>query len=209
MLKVWFYGWGFYALGQDDTLERRLTGQPARSFRAEDVNGSPRPKLPPASPRQSEEGGTANSSSPDATARAEAGDDGVVVIVDVDEGGVGASGSTADKVAAVSSLGGDDEGGWAGLKQRVLRVLLSPNIVAVVFGVIIAMIGPLQKMMFDDPRAILRPLGAAFEVRCSFLGLFCPKVREQTGVLAALSSTLYTRLQDMKHHRLIGRTQYR
>lgn len=175
--KMWFYGWGFYALGQDDTLERKLTGQPARPFPADDVNGSPRPKFPlAASPRQAEEGGTANSSSPDASTRAEAGNDGVVVVVDVDQGCVGEGGSTAGKVGAVSSLGEGDEGGWAGLKQRVSRVLLSPNIVAVAIGVVIAMIGPLQEMLFDNPRAILRPLGAAVEVRCSFPRLVCSKV---------------------------------
>ena len=30
-LQIWFFSWGFYALGDDDTLELKLTGQPARS----------------------------------------------------------------------------------------------------------------------------------------------------------------------------------
>ena len=163
---MWFYGWGFYALGQDDTLERRLTGQPTRSHpppkaTADDANGSFRTKSPiAASPRQAQEGGGANGSNFDARARAEAGDDGEVVI-DVDHGTGERNGT--DKSVAASDLGKGDNGS-AGLKQRISRVLLSPNIIAVATGVVIAMIAPLQEMLFDNPRAILRPLGGAFEV---------------------------------------------
>lgn len=54
---------------------------------------------------------------------------------------------------------------WAGLRRWFSRILLSPNIISTTIGVTIAMIAPLQKMLFDSPRAILRPLGAALEVR--------------------------------------------
>ncbi|CAM9862901.1 unnamed protein product, partial [Hapterophycus canaliculatus] len=39
----------------------------------------------------------------------------------------------------------------------------SPNIISVTIGVVISMIAPLQEMMFGNPRALLRPLGAALE----------------------------------------------
>lgn len=41
---------------------------------------------------------------------------------------------------------------------------MSPNIIAVACGLAIAMVPPVQKMLFDNPVAILRPLGAALQV---------------------------------------------
>ena len=61
--------------------------------------------------------------------------------------------------------GGGRDGSWARVWwQRVSVVLLSPNIVAVAVGIVIAMISPLQDVLFSDPQAVLRPLGAALEV---------------------------------------------
>lgn len=163
---MWFYGWGFHALGQDDTLERKLTGQPAKlltppSTAAEDPDASsrqnsPQDILPPPEERNGDSGAR-----PNAQASAAVGEHGVVVI-DIDQL-TEESSKTSEVVAASDASNGESGQGWAGFKQRVSRILLSPNIIAVAVGVVIAMIAPLQKMLFDNPRAVLRPLGAAFE----------------------------------------------
>lgn len=70
------------------------------------------------------------------------------------------------KAELSSSTGnGNPKTGWAGAKKRTLDVLVSPNIIAVTIGLVIAMIAPLQEMLFDNSQAALRPLGAALEVR--------------------------------------------
>lgn len=172
LMQMWFYGWGFYALGQDDTLERKLTGQAAKSLTppttgAEHVAVSPQHDSPrDTSSRPEERRGSGNDtrSNAQATSPAAVEDNGVVVI-DIDQ--LTRESNNTGKVEAASGAGkgdgGGGEGAWAGFKQRVSRILLSPNILAVCCGVVIAMIAPLQRMLFDNPRAVLRPLGAAFE----------------------------------------------
>lgn len=170
---MWFYGWGFYALGQDNTLERQLTGQPTKSqtppiITADGIGISSHGKPPVEALPQKERGGGAGSgSSPGALARATAAGDGVTII-DIDQCKEEHSNTTAVVGASNADKGGgegDNNNGWAGLKKRVWRILSSPNIIAVAIGVVIAMIAPLQKLLFDNPRAILRPVGAAIEVR--------------------------------------------
>lgn len=170
--QMWFYGWGFYALGQDDTLEKQLTGQPTKSQTppltiADDVGVSSHGKPPVDASPQKVEGGHAGSGSiPGAQVPATVGADGVVVI-DIDQCREEDSNTTEMEAASGTDKDGgerDGDDGWAGLKKRILRIVLSPNIIAVAIGVVIAMIAPLQKLLFDNPRAILRPVGAAVEV---------------------------------------------
>eukprot|EP00752_Nemacystus_decipiens_P016492 g14743.t1 len=167
--QMWFYGWGFYALGQDDTLERKLTGQSAKSLTppataaaghgaVSQQHDSPRDSLPRPEER-GDDGGDVRDIRSNARAVAEE-EDGVVVI-DIDR-----ESSNTSKALAACDAGsghGGGEGAWAGFKQRASRILLSPNIIGVAIGVVIAMIAPLQRMLFDNPRAVLRPLGAAVE----------------------------------------------
>lgn len=156
---MYFFGWGFYILGDDDTLEHKLTGQPAKP---RVIGGLSRGKPSHALPQQAEGGGDyrSSTSSPSEREVTSAGHDSVVVI-DIEPCDEDVSSETCN------ADNGDKCGGdrWAGLRQWFSRVLLSPNIIATSTGVAIAMIAPLQKMLFDNPRAILRPLGAALEVR--------------------------------------------
>lgn len=160
---MYFFGWGFFALGHDNTLERKLTGQLAESQTLPKVGGevSPHHESSDVLPQQGEQRDrrveTASSRQ-----RATAEGDGVVAL-DI-EPCAGDSSSQAMSTANNDESCGAD-GGWAALRKRVLRLLVSPNIIAVTIGVIIAMIPQLQSMLFASPRAILRPLGAALEVR--------------------------------------------
>ncbi|CAN0061980.1 unnamed protein product, partial [Hapterophycus canaliculatus] len=152
------------ALGQDDTLERKLTGQPAKpspETTARALESSPCRRLSLASPQQQGEGRGGESNHPQAEAAA----DDSVFVIDVDRRNAESNNpGTAPTASDVHKDGRRRDGdGLPGLKRRVSRILLSPNIVAVVIGLIIAMITPLQKLLFDNPRAILRPLGAAVE----------------------------------------------
>ena len=266
-MQVWFFAWGFYALGDEDTLERKLTGQPPRS-----------------PPSATEEGGRPScNSSGGVLARTEGtlsetrtqktvvvGDNAVAVDVCVQLGheaavasssgrpghqetngvdsaqggfrGGGGSGdgggehtvdeelvaaacasnngvpprnqgdmdfppaagiapqgfiyltckrflpsrwrfkrgNTVDNNSSGKAITASDaaegcsaesakdsanaESEWLKFRQRILRILVSPNMIGVAAGIIIAMISPLQKMLFDNPEAALRPLGAAIEV---------------------------------------------
>lgn len=175
---MWFYGWGFYALGQDDTLERKLTGQPVKSLAppttaaaAVDVDASSQHNSPgDALPYSDERRSSGNGNRSNAQARATAVEDDGVVVIDIDELTEESSKKVVNNVALDAGKGDDGDERWAGFKQRVSRILLSPNIIAVAIGVVIAMIAPLQKMLFDNPRAVLRPLGAAFEASLGGLG---------------------------------------
>ncbi|CAM9287351.1 unnamed protein product, partial [Ectocarpus fasciculatus] len=159
--QVWFYSWGFYALGQDDELERKLAGQatkpPSEATTTGDVEISSPCQIAQGDalpPRQAEGGSGRQSPMHDGAM------------------GVGASrrnervSGTGD-TAAASHAGkdGGDEGcrSWAGLRRRLWRLLVSPNIIAVAIGVVIAMIPAIKELLFDSPRAVLRPLGAATE----------------------------------------------
>lgn len=51
------------------------------------------------------------------------------------------------------------------IEYRARKLLLSPNIIAVVMGIVISLIPPLQDMLFNNTRAALWPLGAALKVR--------------------------------------------
>lgn len=78
-----------------------------------------------------------------------------------------AGGVTKAKEPSNIIEGGSTGGGagyWTELKHFVLNLIASPNIIAVIIGVIIAMIAPLQSMLFDNPQGVLRPIGAALEV---------------------------------------------
>lgn len=166
--QAWFYGWGFYALGQDDTLERRLTGQPAKpspDTTAHDVEISSRYRSPPALPQQQGESGGVDVNH---VREREAGFGDSVVVVDVERRKAESQDYSTASIASASRKERPDDDQPEGLRRRVSRILLSPNIVAVVIGLIVAMIAPLQKLLFDNPRAILRPLGAAVEV-CSLV----------------------------------------
>lgn len=60
---------------------------------------------------------------------------------------------------------GPSENSWASVQHRISVVLMSPNIVSVMVGIVIAMVFPLQQQLFHDPQAVLRSLGGAIEVR--------------------------------------------
>ncbi|CAM9295689.1 unnamed protein product [Pylaiella littoralis] len=166
--QVWFYGWGFYALGQDETLEKQLTGEPTKTqtppLAEIDIPSHGKSSFD-ALPQEANAGGAGSGGITGAQARATAEVDGVVVI-DIDQ--CREEGSNTTEVLAAPNAdesGGerDDANDWAGLKKRVWRIVLSPNIIAVAIGVVIAMIAPLQTLLFDNPRAVLRPVGAAIE----------------------------------------------
>lgn len=168
LLQVWFYSWGFYALRQDDELERKLAGEATKSpseATTDDVEiSSPcqiaqRDAWPP---RQAEGGSGSQSPIHDGA---------VVVGASRRNQGLSSTGGTA--AASHAGKDGGDEGccSWAGLRRRLWRLVVSPNMIAVAIGVIIAMIPALQELLFDSPRAVLRPLGAAVEVgHCSQTG---------------------------------------
>lgn len=81
-------------------------------------------------------------------------------------GGAGYEGTGGSKLGGEGSNGG---GCWQGARGRAWDVLVSPNIIAVAVGVVIAMIAPLKEMLFENAQAVLRPLGAAVQV-CSVYG---------------------------------------
>lgn len=162
---MYFFGWGFFALGNDDTLEHKLTGQMAGSRTPPEVGreASPHSEACDALPQREEQRGRCIEAT-SSHERAVVGGDSTVAI-DI-EPCTGATSSQAMSSANNDeSCGVDGERSWAGLRRRILRLLVSPNIIAVTIGVVIAMIPPLQKMLFANPLAILRPLGAALEVR--------------------------------------------
>ncbi|CAN0090922.1 unnamed protein product [Scytosiphon promiscuus] len=194
--QTWFYGWGFYALDRDDMLERKLTGQPAKSSpdtTGHDVEMSSRRQSSPALPRQQGEGGAGgNSSSPVQEGTGAVNDR--VLVIEADRLKAESQGRGAAPAASKDRKDQDDDRpeGW---RRRASRILLSPNIVAVVIGLVIAMITPLQKLLFDNPRAILRPLGAAVEtvgtptVAVSTLVMAGSLVQVPTVAMSASSST--------------------
>ncbi|CAM9804956.1 unnamed protein product [Ectocarpus sp. 12 AP-2014] len=75
--------------------------------------------------------------------------------------GGGARGSGTGDVNG--GRGGDSEGPWEEAKHRAWALLVSPVIVAVVAGIVICTIEPLQDMLFHNPQALLRPLGGAIQ----------------------------------------------
>lgn len=174
-LQAYFFGWGFYALGHDDAMERKLTGRPitppapTQTTADADDETLPRggPAFAPPTRENESPAGISNSRerAHEMLGQSVRGEGGAGVEIEVcdeenpagtEEGDVG------------NSTGDGREGGkgrrWAGLRHRIRRVLVSPNIISVATGVVISMIAPLQEMMFDDPRAVLRPLGAALQV---------------------------------------------
>ncbi|CAM9287201.1 unnamed protein product [Ectocarpus fasciculatus] len=150
---MYFFGWGFYALGHDDTLERRLTGQPARTQTSSTkASAAARATSSTSSARQGH-GGIGRISAAESVA------------IDIEPCTGEESNSEETTNAGDTGGSGDESEGdrWAGFKERVSRVLVSPNIISVTIGVVIAMIAPLQEMLFDNPRSVLRPLGAALQ----------------------------------------------
>lgn len=77
-------------------------------------------------------------------------------------GDVGSKGVGGSKLRGGTNNNG---GRWKRARGRAWDVLVSPNIIAVTVGVVVAMIAPLKKMLFENPQAVLRPLGAAVQVR--------------------------------------------
>ncbi|CAN0359862.1 unnamed protein product [Ectocarpus sp. 8 AP-2014] len=159
--QVWFYSWGFYALGQDDELERKLAGEATKSpseATTDDVEISSPCEIAQgdALPPRQAEGGSGRQSPIH---------DGAVVVGAISRRNEGVSGTGRTAAASHAGKDGDDEGccSWAGLRRRLWRLVVSPNMIAVAIGVTIAMIPALQELLFDNPRAVLRPLGAAIE----------------------------------------------
>lgn len=224
--QVCFYAWGFYALGHDDTLEVKLTGQAVRTPVEPSVAGL-------------EEGGMLNdggaitaertvvnsvvavsaqvedsmvagppggllASDPNLVNRGSGNEyvKGVqqpVAVVDINGGivappsaeatpqmsesrvsGAFATASCSCEYTQQLTMAGDDNampldaakegrGGSGALarvwQQRIRVVLVSPNIIAVAVGAIIAMISSLQDLLFNDAHSFLHPLGSALEVR--------------------------------------------
>lgn len=161
--KVYFFGWGFFALGHDDALERKLVGQPPNPRTLPEPTGgiTSHAGSRPAMPQQAQQH-RISASSPKQE-RVVVGNNGVVSI-DI-ETCTGDSSIGMDSPDAEQHDDRDGNDRWAELRQRIFRLLKSPNIIAVTIGVAIAMVAPLQRMLFLDPRAILRPLGAALQVR--------------------------------------------
>ncbi|CAB1097057.1 unnamed protein product [Ectocarpus sp. CCAP 1310/34] len=151
--QMYFFGWGFYALGHDDTLERSLTGQQTRTRTPSTKTRAAARATSSTSSARQEHGGVGRINAAEA------------VVIDIEPCTGEESSSEGTTNAGGTEDGGDvSEGGpWAGFKERVSRVLVSPNIISVTIGVVIAMIAPLQEMLFDNSRSILRPLGAALQ----------------------------------------------
>lgn len=160
--QVYFFGWGFFALGHDDTLERKLNGQliESHTLPEEGGGGSPHNESSDALPQQEGRRVEATNSQE----RAAVGGDRVAIDIEPSTGEISSQAMNTARNDESCGLGGEHS--WAGLRKQFLRLLVSPNIIAVTIGVIIAMIPPLQNMLFANPRAILRPFGAALEVRC-------------------------------------------
>ena len=237
LAQVIFYAWGFYALGEDDTLEVKLTGQPARPPLEVGHAAAVSPSSASLGVQSGEESTASEDSAMEGTvtyvgmvpddARLEnvlmassatglqvcdghvrggsggeqvpgaqhvaVGEEGnaerslsqcdIVVLPSqpADElqrwqsrvSGHGKNKSkqqlTATGESNLTSEGANDSLRGADARatvwQRVSIILTSANIIAVVAGVVIAMIGPLQDILFNDPQAVLHPLGAALEVR--------------------------------------------
>lgn len=174
VVQAYFFGWGFYVLGQDDALERKLTGQPPKpQGNPETLAGvgnkpSSRRDSPNASPPPLNIEIDGNDKGKPGQERAAIAVDGAVAIEiePSDERNSSEEKSTSDDDTG-DGRGGGEEDRWAVVKQRIRRVLVSPNIISVTIGVVISMIGPLQEMLFDNPRAVIRPLGAALQVSSS------------------------------------------
>ncbi|CAN0090990.1 unnamed protein product [Scytosiphon promiscuus] len=163
-LVVWqayFFGWGFYVLGQDDALERKLTGRPAKTQPTLEATGgvgndtSSRrdpPSVPP--PRAMETHGNDHG---------DPGHESIAIEIEPCDEVISRETAAAVNAAGVNVADGGVEDRQVGVKQRIRRILVSPNIISVTIGVVISMIAPLQEMLFDNPRAVLRPLGAALQ----------------------------------------------
>lgn len=167
-MQVYFFGWGFFALGHDNTLERKLTGQLTESRARPNVvrevsrHSSESSGALPQQDEQRDRRIEAMPTSPQE--RAAAGDErGLTIDIESCAGATSQATGTANND---ERCGVDGEHSWAELSKRMLCLFLSPNIIAVTMGVVIAMIPPLQRMLFANSRAILRPLGATLEVRC-------------------------------------------
>lgn len=80
-------------------------------------------------------------------------------------------------VEGILATGSEDADGGDGFraraKQRAWNVLVSPVILALIAGIVICVIGPLQDMLFHNPDAFLRPLGGAIQVRDAWCVVQC------------------------------------
>ncbi|CAM9334803.1 unnamed protein product, partial [Hapterophycus canaliculatus] len=79
-------------------------------------------------------------------------------------GGDGFDGHDGGRVRC-DGRGGTRTGGgpWERVKQRAWNVVASPVIIALVAGIVVCVIEPLQDMLFHNPQAFLRPLGGAVQ----------------------------------------------
>ena len=64
---------------------------------------------------------------------------------------------------------GTSVGYCTAIERRARKVVQSPNILAVFFGIVISLIPSLQDMLFNNTQAALWPLGAAVQVRAILL----------------------------------------
>lgn len=170
-VQAYFFGWGFYVLGQDDALERKLTGRPTNPV-APPATGacvgdhtSSRRDSPDVSPPREVVYRSNDNGCPEQESIEIAGEGKVAIEIEPCDEEI-----PSEAAAAVNNDVGDDRDDGVGdrrvgVKQRIRRIVVSPNIISVTIGVIISMIAPLQERMFDNPRAVLRPLGAALQVR--------------------------------------------
>ncbi|CAM9287127.1 unnamed protein product [Ectocarpus fasciculatus] len=186
--QVWFYAWGVFCFQNDNALELALTNQPAAAAptttAGETAISSERKDPPHAAdlPRQQSDHGnssimkvisstsppssvTFSNSSPNRTLHPNpagaAKVDGDRASELTEGGAVGGGSGTGDVDGGGG--GGDSEGLWEEAKHRAWALLVSPVIVAVIAGIVICTIEPLQDMLFHNPQALLRPLGGAIQ----------------------------------------------
>ena len=230
-LQICFYGWGFFAIGDADTLEIKLTGQPevsppsiedAQIPSSEHFHGMTQPEvsltmdaahstvddgaaaidvqlgnIPTAPPSDRGLGPVANGTH---TPQGEGHDERGMELRRMEVGAIGepprlqegaevlpqgaeatqrsmfdafkrfATGLWKYRLGKCTSKVASDAvenrpSGWERVQLRISVVLMSPNILSVMVGIVIAIIFHLQQQLFHNPQAVLRPLGAAIEVR--------------------------------------------
>lgn len=229
--QICFYGWGFYAIGYDDTLELKLSGQPTsgdahapssassehsrgiaralssnrmdsslqrmNSMAAVDVQFgnilttlvSAPGSVHVATGSETVHGGSDGERGTE-VGQMEAGAVGQPPRLQEDAGGLPPAAETvpasvfqalkrfanrlrqsergtSTTAISPSDVLGDGAGDsvWERVHHRISVVLMSPNIISVVVGISIAMISNLQEHLFHNAQSVVRPLGAALEVR--------------------------------------------
>lgn len=247
LLQACFYGWGFYAIGDSDALELKLTGQPEVVVSSPAVEDADMPSSEPSHGMVQAEGSPRTDTTHETASAGVAAIDVHLEHTIVTPHSARASHSFADAIDTAQA-GGEDEddtqarqmevgamegepprlqgvdgvlplaaeaaqkSGFRAFKRfttwhwksargkrtarvapdvveddspsdsdfksiynRVLVVLMSPNIISVMVGIVIAMSFQLQQQLFHNPQAVLRPLGASLEVRsCTAVARVAP-----------------------------------